>query len=269
VSERKGGEWGKPENLGPAVNTTANEGFPFMALDGKLYFCSKGHPGYGGFDIFVTYKDENGAWQPATNLGKPINSPLDDISIYLAADQRSGYFTSSRSGGDDDIYLFKVLDEAPSAPASELPPIAETQLANPEAAEPAPVLDEAVKVLPPTPVVDLPEQPIVEEEAPRLPPNEEATTSEPEPIPPVTIEAPSVEAESDSILPEAKTMKPVETPVLEEEPSQVPTVGSPPVTIRVEMPVAQHQAPTSTAPTDVASATKNGNSTNGTGDDTT
>ncbi|MCC6722935.1 MAG: PD40 domain-containing protein [Saprospiraceae bacterium] len=121
VSERKNGEWSKPENLGPAVNTTANEGFPFVAIDGKLYFCSKGHPGFGGFDIFMTYKDENGAWQPATNLGKPINSPLDDISIFVANDEHSGYFTSSRSGGDDDIYIFTVLDKAPELPTAEEP----------------------------------------------------------------------------------------------------------------------------------------------------
>ncbi len=256
VSERKGGEWGKPENLGPAVNTTANEGFPFVALDGKLYFCSKGHPGYGGFDIFVTYKDENGAWQPATNLGKPINSPLDDISIYLANDQRSGYFTSSRSGGDDDIYLFTVLDEAPPVPISEPLPIAETQVANPEAAEPSPVLEEVVEVLPPSPVVEEPELPIVEEEATALPLKEVATNSEPEPVPPATIEAPKVEPTPESILPPAKTIETpvetVETPILEEELPQVPAVATPPVPLRVEMPVAQHQAPTSIPLTDMA-----------------
>ena len=113
VSQRSGDDWGKPENLGPVINTPANEGFPFLDHEGRLYFCSKGHPGYGGFDIFMTEKDENGNWKAPLNLGKPINSSLDDISIFVATDRRSGMFTSSRNGGDDDIYLFKVLDEAP------------------------------------------------------------------------------------------------------------------------------------------------------------
>jgi outer membrane protein OmpA-like peptidoglycan-associated protein len=115
VSQRNGEDWGKPENLGPVVNTSANEGFPFIDGEGRLYFCSKGHPGYGGFDIFVSEKDGNGNWKTPQNLGKPFNSSLDDISIYVAPDRHSGMFTSSRNGGDDDIFLFKVLDEPPQA----------------------------------------------------------------------------------------------------------------------------------------------------------
>ena len=113
VSHRHNGAWSKPQNLGPAVNTPANEGFPFVDQNGRLYFCSKGHPGYGGFDIFFTEKDENGQWKTPQNLGPPINSPLDDISIYLHADGKSGLFTSSRDGGDDDIYFFQALDQPP------------------------------------------------------------------------------------------------------------------------------------------------------------
>lgn len=113
VSNRKGDVWSKPENLGPTVNTSANEGFPFMDENGRLYFCSKGHPGYGGFDIFFTELDEEGEWKTPQNLGQPINSPLDDISIYINGSGKSGMFTSSRNGGDDDIYFFEVLEKAP------------------------------------------------------------------------------------------------------------------------------------------------------------
>lgn len=114
VSKRKGDDWGKPENLGLQVNTSANEGFPFMDENGKLYFCSKGHPGYGGFDIFFTEMDEGGNWATPQNLGRPINSPLDDISIFINKNEEHGMFTSSRNGGDDDIYIFEVLGEAPA-----------------------------------------------------------------------------------------------------------------------------------------------------------
>ncbi len=114
VSERKGEGWGKPQNLGPKVNTSVNEGFPFVDENGRLYFCSKGHPGYGGFDIFFTEMTEDGNWATPQNLGRPINSPLDDISIFINGNEDQGMFTSSRNGGDDDIYLFKVLDKAPA-----------------------------------------------------------------------------------------------------------------------------------------------------------
>ena len=113
VSERTSTGWSSPENLGPTVNTSANEGFPFVDANGRLYFCSKGHAGYGGFDIFFTEQNEDGDWLIPQNLGQPINSPLDDISIFIDRSGKSGMFTSSRGGGDDDIFFFEVLDQPP------------------------------------------------------------------------------------------------------------------------------------------------------------
>ena len=100
--------WSRARNLDAPVNTTANEGFPFMSSDGKLFFCSKGHTSYGGFDIFVSEQDLKGNWSQPSNIGLPINSPADDISIYLSKDLTRGMFASSREGGDDDIYLFDI-----------------------------------------------------------------------------------------------------------------------------------------------------------------
>ncbi|MCB0661279.1 MAG: OmpA family protein [Saprospiraceae bacterium] len=103
---KSNGEWAPGKNLGPEVNSPANEGFPFIDKNGNLYFCSKGHVGFGGFDIFVSKANTDGSWSQPVNLGKPINSAMDDISICLNKNGDSGLFTSSRSGGDDDIYLF-------------------------------------------------------------------------------------------------------------------------------------------------------------------
>ena len=109
VNKTKKG-WTKSENLGRKVNTPANEGFPFAAADGKLYFCSKGHPTYGGYDIFVTQQDTvTNEWQKPINVGAPINSPYDDISICFTKDGNNGAFTSMRGGRGDDIFLFKMM----------------------------------------------------------------------------------------------------------------------------------------------------------------
>ena len=98
--------------MGNTINTEANEGFPFIHPNGKLYFCSKGHAGLGGFDIFVSQQDSLGNWMSPINLGTPINSPSDDISIYIDATETKGLFTSSREGGDDDIYLIQFPPRA-------------------------------------------------------------------------------------------------------------------------------------------------------------
>ena len=45
------GRFSRVRNLGPEINTAGNEMFPYVAEDGKLYFASDGHPGYGGLDL--------------------------------------------------------------------------------------------------------------------------------------------------------------------------------------------------------------------------
>lgn len=116
VSRKPDGHWSKPVNLGEQINTAANEGFPFMDKEGRLYFCSKGHVGYGGFDIFFSERNADGKWASPVNLGVPINSPFDDISIHLDQKGHRGLFTSSRDGTDDDIYLFYLPDENGNLP---------------------------------------------------------------------------------------------------------------------------------------------------------
>jgi peptidoglycan-associated lipoprotein len=109
VNKTKKG-WTKSENLGRKINTPSNEGFPYAAPDGKLYFCSKGHPTYGGYDIFVTQQDTTTLeWDKPTNVGAPINSPYDDISISFDKSGHTGAFTSMRGGRGDDIFFFKMM----------------------------------------------------------------------------------------------------------------------------------------------------------------
>jgi outer membrane protein OmpA-like peptidoglycan-associated protein/tetratricopeptide (TPR) repeat protein len=108
VSHRTKKGWSLPENLGENVNSTSHDAFPFAAPNGKLYFSSKGHPGYGGWDIFVTEQDSLGAWKKPINMGQPFNSALDDISITFL-DSVRGAFASPRDGKGDDIYTFRIL----------------------------------------------------------------------------------------------------------------------------------------------------------------
>ena len=99
------GRFARVRNLGPEINTPGNENFPYMAEDGKLYFASDEHPGYGGLDLFYV-KRANGKTS-IVNLGQPMNSTGDDFAIFLFRPDR-GFYTSNRDGGkgDDDIYTF-------------------------------------------------------------------------------------------------------------------------------------------------------------------
>ncbi len=102
------GVWGKPENLGENINTAYDEDAPFLSDDGNtLYFASRGHPGYGNFDI---YKSElkDGKWGKPENLGAPINSPAHDIFMVQNKDGNIGYFSSGRKGGKGDMDIYKI-----------------------------------------------------------------------------------------------------------------------------------------------------------------
>ena len=104
------GNWGRPENLGPSINTAGDEMFPYVHYDGTLYFASNGHIGLGGLDIYKA-KEESGRWA-VENMGYPINSPADDFGITFQAETETGYFTSSRPGNTtrfvDNIYHFSL-----------------------------------------------------------------------------------------------------------------------------------------------------------------
>ncbi len=118
VSERKDGEWKSPVNLGPTVNTSGNELFPFFAADKSLYFASNGHRGLGGLDIFSVKQEEeqnDRTWSTRTNLGQPFNSIKDDFGFNVNKDNDKGFFTSNRGGGkgEDDIYQWSGNIGAP------------------------------------------------------------------------------------------------------------------------------------------------------------
>lgn len=94
------GTYGKPENLGPKINTEGDESFPFIDENNLLYFASNGRLGLGGFDI---YKIDLNNESEAENLGIPVNSPKDDFAFTTFYNRKIGYISSNREG-DDNTY---------------------------------------------------------------------------------------------------------------------------------------------------------------------
>lgn len=103
------GSFGKPENLGDAINTEGRETYPFVSDDNELYFATDGHPGLGGLDIFITKIPQEGlAFKKVLNVGEDANSPKDDYSLIINGKTKRGFLSSNRDGGkgSDDIYKF-------------------------------------------------------------------------------------------------------------------------------------------------------------------
>ncbi len=112
------GTWSTPANLGPEINTKANEDAPFIHPDQKtLFFTSDGHNSMGGRDIFVT-KLVNNKWTSPENMGYPVNTTANDNYFTLIADGTRGYFSSDRKGGmgGQDIYYLDMPASSANIP---------------------------------------------------------------------------------------------------------------------------------------------------------
>jgi len=98
--------WGTPVNLGPAVNSSANEGVSSISADGRMLFFSSfafGPPrpgGYGNLDIWVaTRATVSDPWAAPVNLGPMVNSSFSEGGPDISADGSTLYFNSDRPAG--------------------------------------------------------------------------------------------------------------------------------------------------------------------------
>jgi len=104
------GKWSKPKNIGVPINTPENEEAVSVTKDGKtLYFSSKGHPGMGGYDIFMSTYGDNGKWSKPVNLGYPVNTPDDDLFFTMMGNGKIAYMSSNREQGMGGKDIYKVV----------------------------------------------------------------------------------------------------------------------------------------------------------------
>jgi ribosomal protein L24E len=117
VSTRAGADdpWGAPVNVGPPVNSPANDFCPTIARDGhEFYFVSNrtandsaGQPPCGGDDIYNTRLRGDGSWDSVVNLGCDVNTVANEASPFPLPQSTTGpvlYFSSTVSGAGD-LYL--------------------------------------------------------------------------------------------------------------------------------------------------------------------
>jgi outer membrane protein OmpA-like peptidoglycan-associated protein/tetratricopeptide (TPR) repeat protein len=101
--------WSEPENLGRNVNSEFWESTPSLSPDKRdLYFSSNVPGGFGGKDLWVCHRNENGKWQEAVNLGAEINTAADESTPFIHADNQTLFFNSNGHEGyseKPDLFL--------------------------------------------------------------------------------------------------------------------------------------------------------------------
>ncbi|GAB4384404.1 MAG: hypothetical protein Kow0075_16420 [Salibacteraceae bacterium] len=114
VSHLENGIWTVPVKHQGRINS--QKGFEpsvFITQDlNTMFVVSDLSTGYGGRDIYITTRDENGTWKPLENLGRVINTKFDEDAPFLTPDGNTLYFASNGHNSMGDYDIFKsVLDE--------------------------------------------------------------------------------------------------------------------------------------------------------------
>jgi len=112
-TERSDSGWTPPRMLPEPVNTLSYESQPCISADGRmLFFSSRRKGGYGGKDLYVSYRKEDCSWGKPRNLGPVINTPGDEEVPFIHADGKTLYFGSNGHPGmgGSDLYYSKMDD---------------------------------------------------------------------------------------------------------------------------------------------------------------
>lgn len=111
-----GDDWTEPKNLGSQVNSAEWESQPSLSADGRtLYFVSDRRGGSGRRDIWMSSLNDKGEWTRAKNVGKPVNTPYDEISPFIHVNNKILYFASNGLTGFGGYDIFFSERDSASA----------------------------------------------------------------------------------------------------------------------------------------------------------
>jgi hypothetical protein len=103
--------WSEPKNMGGTINTPYDENYPTYAKESNnLYFSSNGHSGMGGYDLFEgIFNAEKNEYGLVRQLGAPINTPYDEMSISWVKDGVEGYIAANRKEGLGKLDVYQII----------------------------------------------------------------------------------------------------------------------------------------------------------------
>lgn len=95
----------KPQKMSKEINTGKWTAHPFIAPDENyLIWDSEREGGYGASDLYISFRQENGSWGPAINMGEDINTEREDAYGSVTPDGKYLFFYRNVSPGNLDIF---------------------------------------------------------------------------------------------------------------------------------------------------------------------
>lgn len=100
------GEWQFP-TYATFSNIEHNFTTPFISKDGsKLYFSSDRPGGFGGYDLYVSERQDDNSWGEPKNLGAYINSAFNDVYPFVYDNKL--YFSSKRNNESPSDFYYSI-----------------------------------------------------------------------------------------------------------------------------------------------------------------
>lgn len=114
ISRFNGFDWEFPEPIyiRDFININEKTAY-FLAFNGRVLLLSiENEESYGGLDLYVSFRLDDGTFSKPKNLGPNINTADDETSPFLAYDDETLYFSSSGYPGYGflDIFMTRRLD---------------------------------------------------------------------------------------------------------------------------------------------------------------
>jgi hypothetical protein len=107
ISKKIKGKWTEPEPI-REINSQYYESYPFISSDGNILIFSSDRPnGFGGIDLYYSYRNSSGKWSTPKNLGNEINTSENEISAFLDKNNNL-YFASKGHNSTGGYDIFKA-----------------------------------------------------------------------------------------------------------------------------------------------------------------
>jgi Tol biopolymer transport system component len=117
--------WSTPVNMGPSLNTDADEWHCALSGDGlSIFFVSDRPGGFGGFDLWVAQRPHRNAdWAAARNLGPNLNTSTDEFTPELSPDGHWLFFSSTGLSPNKHLQIYAAFRADPNDNLGWGPPV--------------------------------------------------------------------------------------------------------------------------------------------------
>ena len=103
------GKYETPKSLGPQFGIGRYNAHPYIAPDENyIVFDSVREDGYGSSDLYISFREADGAWGSAINLGDQINTAAFEKNPSVSPDGKFLLFDRRTKRGNQDVTIYWV-----------------------------------------------------------------------------------------------------------------------------------------------------------------